>query len=275
MLNTRPKSIKQKIKRVIIVLLSLFFMVGTLLYFFQEKLIFLPTVLPQDYNYQFNYPFEELFLHTDETTVINALHFKNKSPKGVILYFHGNAGDLSRWGTITEFFVEKEYDVLVMDYRTYGKSTGVLSEHALYRDAQYCYNYLKAHYDENEITVYGRSLGTGIASLMASKNNPKQLILETPYYSMENVVKSRFPLFSLNFLLKYKFPTYQYIKSTSCPILMIHGTDDKVIPFNSAEKLFSSSLPTSRTTFIRIDGGSHNNLIDYQEFHRIIRSVLP
>jgi alpha-beta hydrolase superfamily lysophospholipase len=249
-------------------------MVGTLLYFIQEKLIFLPRVLPQDYNYQFNYPFEELFLNTDDITVINALHFKNKSPNGVIIYFHGNAGDLSRWGTITEFFVEKKYDVLVIDYRTYGKSTGVLSEQALYNDAQYCYNYLKEHYSENEITVYGRSLGTGIASLIASKNNPKQLILETPYYSMENVVKSRFPLFSLNFLLKYKLPTYQYIKNTSCPILMFHGTDDKVIPFNSAEKLFSSS-PTSRTTFVRIEGGRHNNLIDFERYHSEINKVLP
>ena len=139
MLNTRPKSIKQTIRRVLIVLLSLYIMVGTLLYFMQEKLMFFPTVLSQNYKYQFNHSFEELFLRTDETTIINAIHFKVEKPKGVILYFHGNAGDLSRWGTITEYFVEKNYDVLVMDYRTYGKSTGVLSEKVLYSDAQYCY----------------------------------------------------------------------------------------------------------------------------------------
>ena len=80
--------------------------------------MFLPTTLEQDYQYQFNYPFEELFLKTEEDAIINALHFKVDNPKGVILYFHGNAGDLSRWGTITEYFSAMHYDVLVMDYWT-------------------------------------------------------------------------------------------------------------------------------------------------------------
>jgi hypothetical protein len=274
MLNTRPKSIKQTIKRILIVLLSLYIMVGTLLYFMQEKLMFFPTVLSQDYKYQFNHSFEELFLRTDETAVINALHFKVENPKGVILYFHGNAGDLSRWGTITEYFVEKNYDVLVMDYRTYGKSTGVLSEKALYSDAQYCYNYLKPFYKENEITVYGRSLGTGIATFIASKNNPKQLILETPFYSIEDVAKSRFLLFPVKKLIKYKLPTFKYINNTNCSILMIHGTEDKIVPFNSATKLYSYS-PKSRTTFIKIEGGSHNNLIDFETFKNQIDRFLP
>ena len=142
-------------------------MIGASLYFFQEKLLFLPTKLEQDYKFQFNYPFEELFLKTDEEAVINAIHFKVKKPKGVILYFHGNAGDLSRWGNITEYFVDKDYDVLVMDYRTYGKSTGKLSEDAFYKDAQFCYDYLLKQYSEEDISLYGRSLGTGIASYLA------------------------------------------------------------------------------------------------------------
>ena len=97
---------------------------------------------------------EELFLKTDDTAVINALHFKAEKSKGVILYFHGNAGDLSRWGIVTEYFVEKNYDVLVIDYRTYGKSKGKLSEEAFYNDGQYCYDYLKQQYTESEITLF-------------------------------------------------------------------------------------------------------------------------
>ena len=137
------KKIKHRFKLVALVFIAFYFMIGSSLYYLQEKLLFLPTVLEENFEYQFKYPFEELFLKTDDTAVINTLHFKVEESKGVILYFHGNAGDLSRWGIVTEYFVEKNYDVLVIDYRTYGKSKGKLSEEAFYHDAQFCYDYLK------------------------------------------------------------------------------------------------------------------------------------
>ena len=154
--------------------------------------------------FDFQDQFEELFLEAQDGAVINALHFKAEAPKGVILYFHGNAGDLSRWGNITSYFVEKRYDVLVMDYRTYGKSTGELSEKALYDDALMCYSHLLKTYDENDIIIYGRSLGTGMATYMASVKNPKQLILETPYYSLVDIAKRRFPILPVSLFMKYR-----------------------------------------------------------------------
>ncbi len=246
-------------------------MIGSALYFFQEKLMFLPSTLAQDYKYQFDYPFEELFLKIEDEATINALHFKAENPKGVILYFHGNAGDLSRWGKITEFFVEKRYDVLVMDYRTYGKSIGKLSEDAIYKDAQYCYDYLLERYSENEITLYGRSLGTGIASYLASKNNAKRLILETPYYSILDIAKHRFPMFPVKQLLKYRFPTFQYLPKVKCPITIIHGTEDNVVPFSSGKKL---SELESDIDFFTVKGGGHNNLIEFEDYHKAIDNVL-
>ena len=174
---------------------------------------------------------------------------KRKNPKGVMLYFHGNAGDLSRWGTIAEYFVAKHYDVLVMDYRTYGKSTGKLSEQTFYDDAQFCYDYLLKSYSENEITIYGRSLGTGISTFLASKNKPKQLILETPYYSILDVAKQRFPIFPVSSLLKYKFPSHEFIKKVNCPITIFHGTEDAVVPYTSAEKL-KAVVPDKDILFI-------------------------
>jgi predicted alpha/beta-fold hydrolase len=273
MLFTPQKRKNQRLKKVIFILLGLYIMITSSLYFLQEKLLFLPTVLEQDYVYNFSYPFEELFLKTDDAAVINAIHFKVEKPKGVILYFHGNAGDLSRWGIITEYFVEKQYDVLVMDFRTYGKSTGVLSEQALYNDAEFCYNYIKSRYNEDSITIYGRSLGTGMASYVASKNKPKQLILETPYYSIVDVAKSRFPMFPIETLLKYKFPSYQFIKNVECPIIIFHGTDDGVVPHKSAKKLFDVS-PKSQTTFITIEGGNHGDLRSYDAYLKGIDFVL-
>ncbi|MBC3847527.1 alpha/beta hydrolase [Winogradskyella echinorum] len=269
---TVQKKLKRRLKKFIIVLFGLYIMIGSALYFFQEKILFLPTTLEQDYQYQFNFNFEELFLKTDDDALINALHFKVENPKGVILYFHGNAGDLSRWGIIAEYFVEMNYDVLVMDYRTYGKSTGKLSEKVLYSDAQFCYNYLLKHYSEKQITLYGRSLGTGIASQLASINKPNQLILETPYYSILDVAEHRFPMFPVKKLLKYHFPTFQYLPKTDCSVTIIHGTDDSVVPYSSSKKL--SELNLQNLNFVTVDGGNHNNLIEFEAYHKIIKSVL-
>ena len=272
MSTTVQKPQKRRLKKFIVVLLGLYVMIGSALYFFQEKLLFLPTALEQDYQYQFQHQFEELFLKTDDNSTLNALHFKVENPKGIILYFHGNAGDLSRWGTIAEYFVNQHYDVLIMDYRTYGKSTGKLSEQAFYNDAQYCYDYLLQHYSENEITLYGRSLGTGIASYLVSKNKPQQLILETPYYSILDVAKGRFPILPVKKLLKYHFPTFQYLPKATCPITIIHGTEDGVVPYSSAEKLLKLNL--KNLNFVTVEGAGHNNLIDYEDYHNAIQTIL-
>jgi pimeloyl-ACP methyl ester carboxylesterase len=247
-------------------------MIASALHFFQEKLLFVPTTLEQDYQYESNYFFEELFLKTETDATINAMHFKVENPKGVILYFHGNAGDLSRWGTIAEYFVAQHYDVLVMDYRTYGKSIGALSEEAFYRDAQYCYDYLLNRYSETEITLYGRSLGTGIASYLASKNKPKQLILETPYYSILDIAEYRFPMFSVKKLLKYHFPIFQFLPKTDCPLTIIHGTEDSIIPYASSRKLLELNLKS--LNFVTIKGGNHNDLIAFDQYHDTINNLL-
>ncbi len=266
---TVQRKLKRKLKKFVIVLFGLYVMIGSALYFFQEKILFLPTILEQDYQYESDFPFEELFLKTDDHATINALHFKVKNPKGVILYFHGNAGDLSRWGKVTEYFVAKQYDVLVMDYRTYG---GILSEQAFYKDAQYCYDYLLKQYSEDQITLYGRSLGTGIASYVASKNKPKQLVLETPYYSILDVAEHRFSMFPLEKLLKYHFPTFKYLPKTSCLVTILHGTDDSIVPYASGKKLLG--LDIDNLNFITVDGGNHNNLIEFEDYHNTINDLL-
>ena len=265
--------LKKRLKNVFKILLIVYVMIGASLYFLQEKLMFFPTQLAQDYQFQFDQPFEEVFLSPEEDVSINAIHFKAKNPKGVILYFHGNAGDLSRWGTIAEYFVTKDYDVFIMDYRTYGKSTGKLSEQAFYDDAQFCYAHLLKQYKENEITIYGRSLGTGISTFLASKNNPKQLVLETPYYSILDVAKQRFPVFPVASLLKYIFPSNDFIVGVKCPITIFHGKNDRIVPYASAEKL-REVAPKEQTTFITIEDGNHNNLVEFEAYTIGIDEIL-
>lgn len=273
MLNTRIKKIKQRFKVGIKIIAALYFLIGIALFMFQEKLLFLPITLAQGYQYTSLYPFEELTLNTEDDAVLNAIHYKAENTKGVILYFHGNAGNLSRWSKVCEFFVTKNYDVLVMDYRSFGKSKGRLSEQAFYNDAQLFYNYVLQRYDASKITVYGRSLGTGIATYIASTNTVKQLVLETPYSNITDVAKDRFPLFPIKWLLKYKFPSDVFMKKVSCPITIFHGTEDKIVPYKFGEKLHEAAA-NNNSKLITITGGKHNNLITYDAYLDGIDAVL-
>ena len=274
MLNIRRSRVGQKLKTIGVLLLGSYILLALLLYAFQERMVFFPSELPQDYNYEFTYPFEELFLKIDSNTTINALHFKNYNPKGVVLYFHGNAGNLSRWGHVSENFMVRGYDVLVMDYRTYGKSKGKLTQESFYTDAQFCFDYLKNKYNEDNIIVYGRSLGSGIATFIASANNPKQLVLDTPYYSIAEVAQHRFPIFPVKPLLKYPFLSNKYIGNIVCPITIFHGTKDLVIPIESALKLYEKA-PKPNTKFVKIENGNHNNLSDFDLYQDQISLLFP
>ena len=101
---TPQKKRRLRVKKLVLVLVAIYVMIGAGLYLLQEKMLFLPTVLPQEHMYSFDHPFEEVYLFPDDGASLNGIHFKVESPKGVILYFHGNAGDLQRWGEITEYF---------------------------------------------------------------------------------------------------------------------------------------------------------------------------
>lgn len=263
----------KKLRNFLIVIASLYVIIFFAIYFLQEKMIFMPEPLAQNFEYDFPGNFKEIFLETEDGAKLNALHFKVDNPKGVVLYFHGNAGELSRWGIVVQKFVDLNYDVLVMDFRTYGKSTGKLSEKALYDDAQLFYDYLLKNYSENEIVVYGRSLGTTFATYVAAKNHPRQLFLEAPFYNLNAIASHRFPIYPTSWFLKYRFPTFQYIEEVSCPIVLFHGTDDSVVNYENGEKL-SKIKTNGKLTFITIPGGTHNNLVDYEIYKKTIDSIL-
>jgi len=262
------------LKKIGYTLVILYVMLIAALTLFQEKLIFLPSTLASDYVYDFAEPFEEINLETADGALLNAIHFKTENPKGIILYFHGNAGDLSRWGQITSYFTKYNWDVLVMDYRSYGKSTGKLSETALYEDAQLFYDYVSKRYKEEKIILYGRSLGTAFATKVAASNKPGMLILETPFYNLTSVAKKRFPIFPVDYLIKYEFKSNEHIKKVNCKTVIFHGTDDNVVPYESGKKLYELASPAGGKHFITIKRGKHNNLSNFNTYKNEIERLL-
>jgi len=247
-----------------------------LIKYFQEKVIFLPKKLHENYQFQFEKPFQEYFFKTKNDGNINALYFEVENPKGVILYFHGNADNLHRWAKIASHFTDYNYNVLVMDYRTFGKSTGESTEENLYTDAQFCYDFLKNLFAENQIIVYGRSLGGVFANYISAYNKPKNLILECSFYNLEDMVKrwlntsitSKF-----NPYMQYKLESNEFIKNVACPITHFHGTNDFIVPIISGKKLFKE-ISHQNKKFVEIPGGGHNDLIKYHLFNDEIKKIL-
>jgi len=256
----------------LLVLVGIYLVVLFLLYSFQESLIFQADTLEQDYRFQFDTPFEEKTIQREDGAQLSGLYFKAANPQGLILYFHGNAGDLSRWGEIVEPFVERSYDVLVVDYRGYGKSTGKRNEKRMYEDALLWYDLASEISEAQDITVYGRSLGCTFATYVASKKNCNQLILETPFYSLRSLVKRVYSIFPVGKLLQFHFPSNEYIPQVNSPITIIHGTEDDVIPIENSRRLIDLN---PRINFVTVNNGEHNNLASFEEYWLTIDQLLP
>jgi len=256
-----------------IILVIVIAAVSIFLYFFQERFLFHPEKLPKDFVFQYeNQQVDEYNLELPDGTIINGLHFKSESPKGVVYYLKGNTKSIKGWGKFAVDFTLHNYDVIMMDYRGFGKSTGKLSQESMKRDALLVYDKIKEKVKESRIIIYGRSLGTGLATKVASVNNPKALILACPYFSMSNNVKRYLPLIPLGLVMRYQMPTYKWIRYVKCPINIIHGTSDKVIKFKSSIQL--SKIRPKNTKLFPIIGGGHKNLHNFESYHQAIHEIL-
>lgn len=256
---------------IIIIAALLYVGICLLMYLQQERLLFFPTKLDQ--NFQFNYAnVEEVFLPVEGGKYIHGLYFSNNlQPKGVVLYFHGNAGALDSWGKVADDFLPLGDDVLVMDYRTYGKSQGKLSEQNLFDDAQLAYDHLLKKFDAKDIVIYGRSIGTGIATHLAANNVCKALILETPYYNLYDVVKNHFRFIPKKNLLRYHFKNDEYIRKVKSQVYIFHGTADNIIPLESGLKLKPF---IGEDNFITIPNANHHNIGQFAVYHQKLKEIL-
>jgi uncharacterized protein len=246
------------------------------LYKFQERFLFKPEKLSKDFEYKYRFPFEEMFFDVDEedsSIKINGLRFFAASPaKGLVLYFHGNSRSIKGWGKFSTDFTKHGFDVVMLDYRGFGKSTGKRSERNLKSDFLDIYLRLTKLYPENRIIIYGRSLGSGFAAKIASVNEPLMLILESPYYSMSRLVQRTLPILPIKYLLRYKIRTNVYLRYVKCPIRIIHGTKDVLISYKASEDLMQ--IQPEYTVLHLITGGGHNNLQHFPQYHETLETVI-
>jgi pimeloyl-ACP methyl ester carboxylesterase len=241
-------------------------------YLLQEKFIFKPEKLKADFLFKYNVPFKEINFDIEPGVRINGLHFFRENSKGIILYFHGNSRSIKGWARYAKDFYRYDYNVVLVDYRGFGKSTGKRSEVNMLNDMQQVYTTLVKEHGEKNMIVYGRSLGSGFAAKIAADNHPACLILDAPFYNFRKVIQRFLPFLPIKYVLRYQLRTDRWISKVACPIYIIHGTKDWLIPIGHSISL--QKISPRKITLIRIHGGGHNNLPEFNEYHNFIRDIL-
>ncbi|MEM9916444.1 MAG: alpha/beta fold hydrolase [Bacteroidota bacterium] len=257
----------------LVILIALYFLGVLAVYMFQDKFVFRPTTLHQEYNFQFEHPHQEFFVEAADGVRLNTLLFPAEGvQKGIVLYFHGNADNLQRWGQYTVDFTRRGYDVLALDYRGYGKSGGEAQEDLFYQDAYQLYQQVRQKFSPSEIILYGRSLGSAVASQLATRVRARMLVLETPFDNIPSVFQSKFPLGILPFELKNEFPNDEHVQKVQYPICIIHGTKDQLVPLKCALRLKPLLKPEDK--FVVIEKGGHKNLRTFEAYQELLDRLL-
>jgi hypothetical protein len=243
-----------------------------LFYFGQDLFFFRPERLPKWFTYQYSFPFSEVNFEMEDGGEVNALHFRVPNSKGVVFYIKGNSRSIKGWGKFARDFIGKGYDFFILDYRGFGKSRGRRTEEILYADLQQVYKWLATEYGEEQVILYGRSLGSGLATRVASWNHPHLLVLDCPYYSFLYNIRRYLFWMPLPYLLRYHIRTDRFIRKVQCPVYILHGVKDRLIPYRQSEML--QLLAPNNVHLYPIAGAGHNNLPDFPEYHDLLYDIL-
>ena len=196
------------------------------------------------------------YIDADDGTKIATRYWQSNNEKNLILYFHGNYLDMGYLDDFAENLNDYGYSVLAMDYRGYGLSQGTVTEKNAYQDSQLLYDLsIKMGYSAQQVLIVGRSIGTGIATELALKNNSKALILISPFVSAYRV------LTKVTLLPFDKFTNLEKISQITQPLFIIHGSEDSIIQPWHSELIFENHKGPKKRYLV--EGAGHNDILDY------------
>jgi pimeloyl-ACP methyl ester carboxylesterase len=240
-----------------------------LVYLRQEKLLFFPEPLPDDFPRAMP-DFEPVSIRVEGATLF-AVHLKLPQPKGVVFFLHGNAGNVKDWIGDPQFYRTANFDLVMIDYRGYGRSSGrIESETQLHSDVAVAWEQIAVRYQHLRKVVYGRSLGTALAARLAARIQPDLTVLVSAYWSIAELARLHYPLLP-SFLLRYPMMTFKDIGRIDKRVLLIHGDQDRLIPFEHSERL-RALVPDAE--LVRVTGAGHNDLQDFDQYLQAIAGAL-
>ena len=254
-------------------------LVGSLVWWLQPKLVFRPfpemVATPADWGMAF----EEVWLRTADGVRLHAWFLPAPEPReagpGTLLFLHGHAGNISHRSTSLAIFRDLGLDVLVLDYRGYGRSDGRPDEQGLYRDASAAWDWLTKErgYAPGDLVIFGRSLGAAVATQLASETDPGGLILESGFSSAREASRAIFPLLSWLVLNRYDFDSARALRTVDSPVLVLHSPDDEIIPYALGRKLFVAAREPKQFVTLRC-GHNYGFLASQPDSERALEAFL-
>jgi len=248
------KLINKKVYTIIISLVLIYIIVIVFLNFYQRKIIYHPFVSSYSKTEK-EFKYKEVIIETNDNLKLKSwFHEKDIKNKKTLVFFHGNAGDLSN--RIYKLNVLKGLDInfLILAYRGFSGNLGKPSEKGLYEDAKSTLKWLnELGIKDNQIIIYGESLGASVAVEVSQNKNFSGIILEAPFTSMTRIGKKYYPIFPVNLILKDKFNTIDKLKNIKSPVMVLHGKKDKIVPFEMGEEVFDKLKKPKFSYFTKED----------------------
>jgi len=237
---------------------GIYLAMGAFLYIFQGKLLFYPTRTLVYYPDAAGLDYEDVYLQTRDGERLHGWYVPHENRRGTLLFFHGNAGNISGRIESIRQFNQLGLDVFIIDYRGYGKSTGRPNEKGLYTDALTAYDYLTLErgIPPDSLIIFGRSLGGSVAAYLASEKPAAALALESTFTSVPDVARGYYPVFPVGLLTRYKLPTIEYLRKFEGPVLIAHSPDDELISYRFGRELYDAVIGPRQ--FLEMRGG-HND----------------
>lgn len=250
----------------ILVLTGGYLLILVLMFFFQNKLLFMPTAELIQTPESAGLTAEDVWIETEDGITIHGWYFPNDSAELVVILSHGNAGNISNRLVIAETLINSDASVLMYDYRGYGQSEGQPSEEGLYKDIDAVVNHLKRDYGYSEwdMVMYGRSLGGAVAAYAASKYDIRGLVLDSAFLNLREMVRDVYP-FVPSALTRYSFPTDEFLKQIDpgLPIVIMHSPNDGIVRFENGQKLYE--LINDPKMFVELSGGHNDNFLSSRD----------
>jgi fermentation-respiration switch protein FrsA (DUF1100 family) len=239
-----------------------------LIYLMQGRLLYFPNVPSRELSAtpaDVGLDYEAVTLQTDDGVRLSAWFIPHAAARAALLLFHGNAGNLSHRLESIRLFHALRLTVFIIDYRGYGQSEGSPTEEGTYRDAAAAWRYLigERRIHSSGIVIFGRSLGAAIAAELASHTRPAALIIESAFTSVPNMAARRYPWLPVRWLSRYRYDTQRHLETVACPVLVIHSSEDELIPYVEGEQLFAHAREPKQ--FLQLRGGHANGFLVSRE----------
>lgn len=241
-----------------------------LLWWKQESLLFHPQVLPANHRFDLGSDVKEVWLEVPGAR-LHALHLQQTQARGLVFFLHGNGGSLQDWFVNLDFYRRARFDLYMLDYRGYGKSTGQIeSEAQLHADVLAAWNSVAPRYAGLKQVVLGRSLGTGLAAQLATQVQPDLTVLVSPYFSMQALAAEHYRWVPQS-VLRYPLRTDWSLPLLRGAVLLVHGSEDTLIAPTHTQRLMTLRPGTVSRI---IQGAGHNDLQRWPAYGQALAVVL-